>query len=326
MLSQIAKSFDPIGLLGPVIIKAKILMQRLWQSKCDWDESVSPKILNKVTFPRKVVIQNAKSIQVHGFCDVSETAYGACIYIRSQNKEGETYVNLLCSKTRVAPLKSLTIPRLELSAALLLSSLLRKVLQALDLEVDKVHLWSDSTITLQWINTQPYLLKTFVANHVSQIRNISDPMNWRYASTKQNAADCISRGQMPTEFIQNHIWMQGPEWLKNSESQWPVNEFPRVADSELKRSTALNTIDPNSIQEKIPILTKFSSLSKLKRIMAFCVKCINNLRSAVKCKQQLNITSRENVPMDRIQFSIDELNMGLNKLLILLQREHFAAK
>ena len=224
MLSQIAQLFDPIGLLGPVLIKAKILMQRLWQIKCDWDESMPPEIymawlnyrqelgcLNDLRFERCVVIEQAINIQMHGFYDASEVAYGACIYIRSRNEKNKVSVKLLCAKSRVVPLKSITIPRLELCAALLLANLLQCTLKTLNLQINDIFLWSDSSITLQWIDTSPHLLKTFVANRVSQIQGITNSSNWRHVSTKQNPADFISRGQMSREFMQNSMWTTGPD-------------------------------------------------------------------------------------------------------------------
>lgn len=183
ILSNIAKLYDPIGLLGPVIVTTKLLMQGLWKCEVDWDESVpidiqtnwniiksQLKLLDSVEFDRKVIINNSVKTEIHGFCDASEKAYGACIYIRSINKENEVLTNLLCSKNRVAPLKSISLPKLELCGALLLSRLLKVVKSSLCKEIDNIYLWSDSTITLQWIQTQPHLLKTFVANRVSEIR------------------------------------------------------------------------------------------------------------------------------------------------------------
>ncbi|XP_043466286.1 uncharacterized protein LOC122501086 [Leptopilina heterotoma] len=280
MLSQIAQLlYDLIGLLGPIIIKAKIFMQRLWQLKCDWDESVPPEIhtdwqnyrqdlncLNDVTFQRLVVVDDATNVQLHGFCDASEAAYGACIYVRSQNAKNEIYVNLLCSKTRVAPLKSITIPRLELCSAFLLANLLNFVKSILCLKIDAVHLWSDSTITLQWINTEPYLLKTFVANRVSQIREFTDPLDWKHVPTEQNPADFISRGQMPSEFIQNAMWITGPSWLGSSEEHWPCSPFnknkvkSRKEKVELKNSETKVNMTHLSIEETQLAMKKILSL------------------------------------------------------------------
>ncbi|XP_070170444.1 uncharacterized protein [Polyergus mexicanus] len=136
MLSQIASLFDPLGLLGLIIVKAKILLQQLWENKLDWDESVPLHIatvwteykiqieaINNFTIPRYVGGEDIIDTQLHGFADASERAYGAVLYVRSTNAEGNRAVHLVCSKTRVSPLKRLSLPRLELCAAVLLARL-----------------------------------------------------------------------------------------------------------------------------------------------------------------------------------------------------------
>ncbi|KAK9743803.1 Pao retrotransposon peptidase [Popillia japonica] len=137
ILSEISKIFDPLGLVSPVVVNAKLLMQKVWQSQLEWDELLPSDIqeswlkcvnattqLNSLKVPRHVITINQPQIyELHGFCDASEKAYGACIYIRATNKEGEVSSNLLCSKSKVAPLKATTLPRLELSGALLLAQL-----------------------------------------------------------------------------------------------------------------------------------------------------------------------------------------------------------
>ncbi|XP_043258051.1 uncharacterized protein LOC122400592 [Colletes gigas] len=227
LLSQIAQLFDPIGLLEPVIIKAKIVMQQLWKSAVDWDEPVPQRIeqawieirnelhlLNSFTLPRRTAIQNAASLELHGFSDASESAYGACIYIRSTNERGQHAVNLLCAKSRVAPLKTISLPRLELCAARLLVKLYKEVRKALHkIEFKQVRFWSDSTITLHWIKTPPHLLKTFVANRVNEIQTEARPNKWFHIATADNPVDFVSRGQLPSQLLENTMWKFGPHWL-----------------------------------------------------------------------------------------------------------------
>lgn len=171
-------------------------MQELWKLKLSWDESVPANLhtvwsnykfqltkLNDIKFSRHVLSKNPTNIQLHGFCDASQTAYGACVYIRCIDSSGLISSNLLCSKTRVAPLEVISIPRLELCGALLLAELVSKILSICGIAFDTISLWSDSTITLSWINTSPHLLKTFVANRVSQIQSLTEPNNWHYVKT-----------------------------------------------------------------------------------------------------------------------------------------------
>ncbi|XP_033222715.1 uncharacterized protein LOC117176570 [Belonocnema kinseyi] len=183
ILSQVAKLFDPLGLLGPVIVKAKILIQVLWKAGVGWDSPIPMEVLTmwtqfkkqlpllgEVNFNRLIIAPDTSEIEIHGFSDASEKAYGACIYLRSMDSQGIHHISLVCSKSRVAPVNPVTLPRLELSAALLLDRLYAAVKQALEVQINQTYLWSDSTITLSWVNTEPHLLKTFAANRVAEIK------------------------------------------------------------------------------------------------------------------------------------------------------------
>ncbi|XP_074031254.1 uncharacterized protein [Leptinotarsa decemlineata] len=226
ILSQIAKLYDPLSLLGPVIVYAKSIIQLCWKSGVTWVESVPQNIhdmwiayqkqlplLEKLHFPRCLISPNVVNIQMHGFCDASEKAYGACIYLRTTNCEGIVRITLICSKSRVAPVNTVSLPRLELCAAALLANLYSTVRESLLIPVNEFHLWSDSTITLHWLQTAPHRLKTFVANRVAEVQRKTLCCRWRHLFSQDNPADYISRGQLPREFIQIVLWSQGPSWL-----------------------------------------------------------------------------------------------------------------
>jgi len=125
--------------------------------------------MESISIPRHVMCKNPQTIELHGFCDASEAAYGACNFIRSINQTGDVTTRLLCVRSRVAPLKSIKLPRLELCGALLLVKLGATVRRALPLKFDHIQYWSDSTITLV-IKHRPRELQTFVANRVSTIQ------------------------------------------------------------------------------------------------------------------------------------------------------------
>ena len=160
-------------------------MQKLWQLQVDWDESLPiqyhthwsnfrdelPK-LNHFSVPRHLFdnCENPTNIQLHGFADASEKAFGAVIYVRAEI-QNSICVRLLCSRSRVAPLKKTTLPRLELCAAQLLATLSSKILQFINFKINSVHLWSDLTIVLNWINSPSAKWKTYVANRVSDIQS-----------------------------------------------------------------------------------------------------------------------------------------------------------
>ncbi|XP_043479888.1 uncharacterized protein LOC122509723 [Leptopilina heterotoma] len=170
-------------------------------------------------FNRCLIAPDTIEIQIHGFCDASERAYGACIYLRTTDRQGQHKSLLACSKSRVAPVHPVTLPRLELCSAQLLSRLYASLFPALThLEVKKVIFWSDSTIALHWILTPPHKLKTFVSNRVAEIQEITQSHEWKHVPSQDNPADLSSRGRSPTEFLTDHIWQYGPSWLSQDEN------------------------------------------------------------------------------------------------------------
>ncbi|XP_072389396.1 uncharacterized protein [Diabrotica undecimpunctata] len=303
ILSAISKIFDPLGLLAAVTITAKIILQDLWRLKISWDEVVPMNIhtkwsnyqsqlvnLNKLQFPRYITVSNFTSIQLHGFSDASTAAYGACIFIRSLDAQGNISCYLLCAKTRVAPLKHiLTVPRLELSGALLLSELVDKVKQSLQINFDEIVYWCDSNIVLAWINTSPNLLKPFVANRISQIQSLTNSNSWRYINTQENPADLLSRGISPTALQNSDLWFHGPPWLLLSENLWPHQPFKQVKIPELRSSVNLSV----RICMNLDIIYKISSLTKLQRIVAYILRFCKNSRLTMPERTFTNLTCEE---------------------------------
>jgi len=164
VLATTASIFDPLGLLSPAVITYKMFLQKLWQDNLQWDEllpshlqQVWNQLLQTITLKinRKVICSNAINIQLHGFCDSSERAYGACLYIRSTDSNKKATCELLCSTSKVVPLKQLTITRLEFCAATLLFKLYKKTIRALSFTIDEFYLWTDSSILLIWIQGPP---------------------------------------------------------------------------------------------------------------------------------------------------------------------------
>lgn len=285
ILSKVAAIFDPLGLLNPCIVLAKILLQRLWLEKLTWDESVSLTLhqqwlefaseldsLNSLNIPRKVVCCPAVCVELHGFSDASVHAYGACVFIRSVNDKGECLVRLLCAKSRVAPLKTLTTPRLELCAALILARLIKTVIESLKLKLDNVYCWSDSTIVLCWLRTPPNLLKPFVDNRVAEIQKLTHSFSWRHVPTADNPADLLSRGVKPQDIYDCDIWWHGPSWLKYDQSHWP-NINPIVSDLPELRKHNFNLL----VSQSFPF-ERYSNLNRLKRSFAYLLRFITNCR------------------------------------------------
>ncbi|XP_024881163.1 uncharacterized protein LOC112460613 [Temnothorax curvispinosus] len=235
ILSEVTRIFDPLGLLNPCFILARILIQKLWTLKLSWDEAIPTDLhstwisfrkqisrLNQIKIPRNVTCKSYTRLELHGFADAAQSAYGACIYVRVVDHQNKVQVKLLCSKVRVAPLKLQTIPRLELSAALTLAELMEKVVNSLNVLNFSITYWSDSTIVLNWLQTQPSKLQVFVANRVARIQELTDYRNWRHVPTQDNPADVLSRGLFPEQLLQSDIWWHGPEFLSKPEGKWPI--------------------------------------------------------------------------------------------------------
>lgn len=153
VLSRIAQIFDPMGIIAPVIVIAKILMQRIWEAKIGWDMVIPENLFiqwdkfhNELQYiiefkiPRWVGLDTSCEIEVHGFSDASNSAYGAVLFIRVKKNDKNTRCTMVAAKSRVAPLKPLSIPRLELCAALILSELMKTFLEAVKLSNSRVTL------------------------------------------------------------------------------------------------------------------------------------------------------------------------------------------
>uniref|UniRef100_A0A2H1WM60 SFRICE_016310 n=1 Tax=Spodoptera frugiperda TaxID=7108 RepID=A0A2H1WM60_SPOFR len=297
ILSTIAQIFDPLGIITPCIIEAKIVLQRLWMDKCSWDDEVNIDIkkqwlkfiqtlpqLNHLSIPRWVICSNSTSIEIHIFTDASEKAYGACIYIRSVACDGRIHTHLLTSKSKVAPIKSTTIPRLELCGALLGTRLCTKVLESLTLKPDQCIFWCDSMIVLGWLSASPATLKPFVRHRVSEMREGFGDYTWRYVPTKDNPADLVSRGLSAELISQSSMWWSGPTFLQTESALWPSmpNTDVNIVLPELVKShnniNSLHISNLNSNNLFLILINNSSNYSQLKRQLAYIFRFINRCR------------------------------------------------
>ncbi|XP_012224844.2 uncharacterized protein [Linepithema humile] len=289
VLSKIAQIFDPLGLLGLVVIVAKCIMQSMWKLKTRWDEALPPELqakwneyysllqqINDVRIQRNINPNNEDcKFDLFGFGDASERAYGACLYAVSQSAKETTESHLICSKSRVAPLKTISLPRHELNAALFLAKLCDTTRNAYGNKIRNVHLWSNFTVVLSWIAKSPKVRKTYMANRISKIQNLSHDVTWRHVPSKENPADLLSRGIIVETWRNDQLWWHGPQWLVTG--QWPQTPAIGIDTSEMKTITLLTQKRLN-----YDILQRFSEYEKLQRVIAYWLRFKANALGAKK--------------------------------------------
>ncbi|XP_011884045.1 PREDICTED: uncharacterized protein LOC105571183, partial [Vollenhovia emeryi] len=249
----------------------------VWKNQIDWDSAVPMNIhtqwkqfksqlpsINELKIGRFIFSEaNAEEIQLHGFADASQSAYGACCYIRTRNIAGNYETKLLISKSRVAPMKAVSLPRLELCAAVLLARLQEKVIKSIKIPNIKKFLWTDSMIALSWIRAFSRKWEIFIANRVGEIQRLTEVEDWRHIDTKSNPADIISRGAGPSEVINLALWWEGPGWLKLDVEDWPKSSVQSNALPELLANTVVIKSESSMLDA---LIAKYSKIQKLVRV------------------------------------------------------------
>ncbi|XP_062703957.1 uncharacterized protein LOC134286361 [Aedes albopictus] len=300
LLSDSAKLFDPFGWFAPAIVRVKILYQKCWLYDLNWHDKLPPTIeeawievkenlhlLEEVKLPRWAANHNGR-IELHGFSDASEEAYAAVVYLRSVDSNGEVHVTLLAAKTKVAPVRQISIPRLELNAAELLAKLMQQVATPLERFQINQYAWTDSTIVLQWLSGHPRKWNTYIANRTSSILDILPRKHWAHVTSKENPADCASRGVSPLELVNHPLWWSGPPWLSDDSSTWNRDAPDDTHDEETlevrKRYQSLNTTvsfpETTHVIER-EILERRSNLSAACWQLARVRRFVCNLRCTI---------------------------------------------
>ena len=289
MLSEIASLYDPLGWIAPVIVVAKILMQKLWLCGCTWDAEVAKDIqpqwkiyqeclsqLETLKIPRWIgFAKGIQNIQLHGFSDASMSAYAAVVYVRITDEHGNVNTTMLTAKTKVASIKPVTIPRLELCGAALLAKLLHITRQDLQLSTVPIIAWTDSMIVLHWVKNHPAKWKTYVANRVVEIQEMISPDKWRHVPTADNPADLASRGLAVSELCASNLWWSGPTWLKQTPDHWPTTTLTTESPlAEKKERVNVNF----TTQIDTTLMSAYSSFYKLKRIIATIRRFAHNCK------------------------------------------------
>ncbi|XP_052799095.1 uncharacterized protein LOC128230691 [Mya arenaria] len=313
ILQHTSMMYDPLGLLIPVTIRAKIILQELWEKKYAWDSplphelqqkwqeiardmnSASSSSFNRCLFNFEADdnVNAADETILHVLSDASMTSYGATVYICRVNQSA-----LVMAKSRVAPLKKLTLPRLELMAAVIGARLGRHVQQQLN--ISKMELWSDSQITLHWLQSMKSLPR-FVRNRVEEIHQLTDIRKWRYCPTKENPADLLTRGISAVQFSDNTLWFKGPQWIDETD-KWPTWDYQSTTvcitgtdhcDEPEPQSSSESSRNTIAGIHTIIDVTRYSSLGKLLRVTAYVLRFAQNCRLEVSARRLEHLTASE---------------------------------
>ena len=329
ILKTTASVFDPLGFLTAFILTAKLILQSLWMQGKDWDEQVDELTqkrwnkwlqgatkLNRVQLKRCYIpavgnpdLQSICEIQMHLFCDASELAFGCVGYLRFTFKNGVHQCSFIMSKSRLAPIKVITLPRLELNSARAGARLGHLILHEVDLPISRVQYWTDSMLTLQYITSTTNRMKVFVANRVSDILTHTQSDQWRHVPGDANTADLLTRGVDDPEQLMNNRWFSAPEFLEQDEEMWPnqkVSELDKD-DVEIRKKSILvatTFVNTNGFD-----FTKISRWERLRRVVALIVRTCEKFKSL--------LSKMKNVPfsLNEGPYTVEELE-NVEKVII----------
>ena len=287
-----------------MVIRAKLLMQKLWICQVAWDEPLSEELCTEwKEIATDLVAVTRLSIRrcyfdapfthpvVHCFADASQKAYGAVVFLVLQNE-----VSFVAAKSRVAPLKQLTLPRLELMAALVATRLTQFVMNAIHLQEPSIFIWSDSQIVLHWVKSQKQL-PAFVCHRITEIQSLLPTAEWKYCPTLENPADLLTRGITTEALMSSSLWQNGPAWL-TTPNNWPSFDQPILPSLLVAAATASEFVPAKPYTPAVGIhcvvlLDRYSSLCKLLCVTAYVFRFIDNIRAQPDHQRYGPITAAE---------------------------------
>ena len=279
-------------------------MQELWKHNLTWDKELPDDLkenwvrwlnelqnLTPLEIPRQYFNNVDSEVQLHVFCDSSHLAYGTVAYLRGTTPKSGTKCTFVMSKSKVAPIKPQTMPRLELPAAVLEAELSKYLSHTIlpKFHTSQIILWSDSQIVLSWISPSKHLRQQFIQHRVQLIRDMTSQSTWKYCPTTSNPADLITGGMDAKAFIcrQQH-WNQGPSWLMKPTQEWPSLTETKLQDSTENytesQSIRVNRASPQKSTNLLNAIdiTKYSTLNKTLRVTALVIHFTAKLREKTK--------------------------------------------
>ncbi|KAK3702238.1 hypothetical protein QZH41_005406 [Actinostola sp. cb2023] len=342
ILSIVSSVYDPLGFVSPCILMAKIILQDLCSKGLGWDDKIPeydkqrweswlsdlPK-LEQFSIPRCFKPPDFTDVQrreLHHFSDASSHGYGAVSYLRQIDASGKVHCSLVTAKSILAPLKAMTIPRVL--ATVLATRLDRMIQQEFTITIDSSTFWTDSTCVLRYIENKDKRFQTFVANRVAAILDQSTETQWKYVETSLNPADEASRGMTVDAFLHNKRWTDGPDFLKQSEETWPqrppdMGQIPND-DPEVKKTIEVFAIEVSNDSDYISkVLEKFSSWTRLKKIIAWILRYKNNLRKQSQRRKANEVISYQSKVNAIIPLSVSEINDAERVIVKYVQKQAF---
>ncbi|XP_036332224.1 uncharacterized protein LOC118743566 [Rhagoletis pomonella] len=302
ILRTIMTIFDPLGLLGFAIIQAKIILQDVWRSGVGWDQPVKEEqrnnwfkwvrripSINGIRIPRCFSLAfKSKINELHIFVDASIKAYAALAYVRSE-VDTQICCTLIASKTRVAPLKPISVPRLELLAAVLGLRLANFIESELSIKVSRRTFWTDSKNVLFWLRSDSRKFNQFVALRVGEILEGSVIKEWRWVPSRENIADEGTKWSDNRGFDDNQRWFGGPKFLLEEESSWPVLQFSDADDEAAEDLHHTDFDDTTTMNTSVitPDANRFSCWEKLRTTHRFILRFIRFITKGKQCSKSL---------------------------------------
>ena len=320
LLSILNSIYDPIGFLSPVTIAGKIILREISPNGKDWDTPLSEEhravwdswkksveSLQKRQLPRMYLPESlslSKNVSYHVFCDASEKAISAVVYVKSKSN-----ISFVLGKSKVAPSSGHSIPRLELCSALLAVELWEIVSKQLDVSNAEVKFYSDSKVVLGYISNSAKRFHVYVSNRVFRIRQVSSPDQWHYVPTDLNPADTATR-QSVTDHRLN-VWLTGPE-LTFLDQEKKAETFPLISPGEDKEVKVLKlTVSENSFSQIFLLFVSWFSLVRAlcfwKHLARSFFAPVNDCKGWHKCSSYLDPQLLTEVEMTIIRFAQREV-------------------
>ncbi|KAK7107684.1 hypothetical protein V1264_015565 [Littorina saxatilis] len=302
VLSTVASIFDPLGLVSPIILRGRQILQEACKEGISWDQDLPPSILTRwnewihdlrslssLQVPR-CYFTNAplpwSGIEFHHFADASSKGYGECSYVKLSDAEGNIHSSLLMAKAKVVPIRAVTIPRLELQAAVLAVKIARFLEKELGHLEAQHYFWTDSRVVLGYIYNQTKKFHVFVANRLQMIQDFSQPHQWHHVTTKENPADYASRG-LCVQDLKNSCWFSGPDFLRQENLQYDPPDVPvEDNDREVRSHFVCAPTKPRDDAEEL--VKGFSTLEKL-------IQVVMRIMTWLRLIQKTTTPSRDSV-------------------------------